>query len=139
MIPEFNRNGNLPSGLYKVTLEEIEKRFGTGSLQRKKLIRNLKSLIKLLSKNKSVIKRFIVDGSFVTDIEFPEDIDCILIVKKNFPFNSSLAKKIEKSKAIFGIEILPFIEDEPYQYKYWINYFRHDRDKKLKGLLEVRL
>ena len=137
MIPEFNKYGNLPAGIYNTSIEEIGKKFGIESSQRKKLFKNLESLNKLLLKNKNVIKRFLIDGSFVTDVEFPEDIDCILIIKKNFSFTSSFAKKMENSKAIFGIDILPFTEEEPYQYKYWINYFSHTRDKKIKGLLEV--
>lgn len=98
MIPEFNKYGNLPAGIYNTSIEEIGKKFGIESSQRKKLFKNLESLNKLLLKNKNVIKRFLIDGSFVTDVEFPEDIDCILIIKKNFPLLHLLQRKWKIAK-----------------------------------------
>ena len=137
MIPKFNKYGNLPDGIYKVTLKEIKKKFGSESQQRKILFKYLKSLAKLLSKNKIITKRFIIDGSFVTDIEYPGDIDCIIIFRKSYSDNSLLAKKIKKIKIMSGFDILIFTEKEPYLYNHWIKYFSHTRDRKIKGLLEV--
>jgi len=31
MIPDFNKHGNLPAGIYKESIDDIEKRFGLNS------------------------------------------------------------------------------------------------------------
>jgi len=137
MIPEFNKYGNLPDGIYKVTLKEINKKFGTESPQRKKLFKHLKSLTKLLSKNKRVIKRFIMDGSFVTNVEFPSDIDCIIIFSKNFSSRNSLLMKLEQCQMMHIFDYTEYIDAN--DYNEMINYWRHTRDRRLKGILEVQL
>lgn len=137
MIPEFNKYGNLPDGIYKVTLKEIKKKFGTESPQRKKLFKHLKSLTKLLSKNKNVIIRFIINGSFVTDVEFPSDIDCIIIFSKYFSSRHSLLMKLKKCNMMHIFDYTEYIDAN--DYNGMINWWRHTRDKKLKGILEVKL
>jgi hypothetical protein len=136
MIPEFNKYGNLLDGIYKVTLKEIKKKFGSESLQRKKLFKHLNSLTKLLLKNKSIIIRFIVNGSFVTDVEFPNDIDCIIIFSKKFP-HDLLLMKLKKCKAMHIFDYTEYID--AFEYNGMINLFRHTRDRRLKGILEVQL
>lgn len=137
MIPEFNKYGNLPDGLYKVTLKEIKVKFGSESLQRKKLFKHLNSLTKLLSKNKSVIKKFIIDGSFVTFVEFPNDIDCIIIFNKKFSSHVSLLMKLKKFKMLHIFDYTEHIDAN--LYNGMINLWRHTRDRRLKGILEVEL
>lgn len=137
MIPEFNKYGNLPSGIYKVTLKEIKKKFGTESLQRKKLFKHLNSLTKLLSKSKSVILRFIINGSFVTNVEFPNDIDCIIVFSKNFSYRDSLLMKLKKYKMMHIFDYTEYIDVN--EYNGMINLWRHTRDRRLKGILEVEL
>ena len=137
MIPKFNKYGNLPDGIYKVTLKEIKKKFGSESLQRKKLFKHLNSLTKLLSKNKNSILRFIINGSFVTDVEFPNDIDCIIIFSKNFSSRVSLLMKLKKCKMMHIFDYTEYIDAN--KYNEMINYWRHTRDRKLKGILEVQL
>jgi len=137
MIPEFNKYGNLPDDIYKVTLKEIKKKFGSESLQRKILFKHLNSLTELLSKNKIVIKRFIIDGSFVTDVEFPNDIDCIIIFNKNFSYRNSLLMKLKKCKMMHIFDYTEYIDAN--EYNGMINLWKHTRDKKLKGILEVKL
>ena len=136
MIPEFNKYGNLLDGIYKVTLKEIKKKFGSGTLQRKKLFSNLNSLTKLLSKNKNIVIRFIINGSFVTNVEFPNDIDCIIIFSKKFPHDSLLIK-LKKFKAMHIFDYTEYID--AFEYNGMINLFRHTRDSRLKGILEVEL
>lgn len=137
MIPEFNKYGNLPDGIYKVTLKEIKEKFGSESLQRKKLFKDLKSLTKLLSKNKNVTIRFIINGSFVTNVEFPSDIDCIIIFSKNFSPRNSLLMKLEQYQMMHIFDYTEYIDAN--DYNGMINWWRHTRDKRLKGILEVKL
>lgn len=139
MIPQFNETGYLPEGIHKATLNEIKHRLGSHSLRRKELFVGLQSLIRLLRKNKGSIKRFLLDGSYVTAKETPEDFDCILIVKKNFNFDSPLAKQLQAAKILFNAHLFTFMEEDVTQHRRLINLFGHDRDRKQKGLVEVIL
>lgn len=77
MIPEFKKDGNLPKGLHKATLQDVRGIFGTGSARRKLLIGNLENIIEL-AKSTGKLERVIVWGSFVSNKEFPQDLDFFL-------------------------------------------------------------
>jgi len=66
MIPEFQKDGNIPKGLYKATLHEVREVFGTGSAKRKLLIGNLENIIEL-AKSTGKLERVIVWGSFIIE------------------------------------------------------------------------
>ncbi len=89
MIPEFQTDGNLPKGLHKATLNEAREVFGTGgSARRKLLIVNLKNIIEL-AKSTGKLERVIVWGSFVSNKEFPHDIDLLLIMGNDFDMDAN--------------------------------------------------
>ena len=46
-LPEFNEFGDLPEGVYAVTLAEVIDRFGSGSPQRVEVTERLKRIIGL--------------------------------------------------------------------------------------------
>jgi hypothetical protein len=100
MIPEFNKYGNLPAGIYKSSIASIEKMFGTSSEKRRLLFNNFRKFLKLLSPFKKKIKRLILDGSFVTSKESPGDIDCIIIIENNFRFTPEIVKNYVTLKII---------------------------------------
>lgn len=139
MIPEFNKDGYLPKGLHKATLSEIKQRFGSDASRRKELFKGLQSLVQLLCKHKASIKRFLLNGSFVTSKESPEDIDCILIVKNDFDFNFPEAEQLRTAKKLFNAHIFTFTESDVIRYRRLVDFFGHDQDRKLKGLVEVIL
>ena len=139
MIPSLNENGYLPRGIHKAALSEIRQRFGTHSLKRKKLFEGIISLIHLLSKHKGGIKRFLLNGSYTTSAESPEDYDCILILKRDFDFNSPDVEQLRTAKKLFGAHLFTFIEDDVVMYRRLIDFFGHDRDQRQKGLVEVIL
>jgi hypothetical protein len=80
MIPPFNENGYLPPGVHVATLEEIEARFGIASELRRAQIESLRWLVDLARRVQAT--RLIVNGSFVTDVYEPNDVDCLLLVEK---------------------------------------------------------
>lgn len=142
MIPKFNeKNGYLPDGIHKATLEEIDKKFGSGSVQRKNLFMNISPLIKLLSRNsnKSSIKKFILAGDFVTNVMCPENIHCSLFVKEIYFLNSPLPKEVFRYGEKPGIFIFIHTVKDRDNYEDRINILRHDKDKKRMGILEVKL
>ena len=140
MIPNLNEYGLLPEGIHKATIEEIEHKFGSGSAKRKELFIGFQELIQLLYKHKRSIKSFLLDGSFVTDKESPGDYDCILIVKKDFDFNSPEAKIIKYAKNLFYAHNFTCMEEDLDLYHGLINLFGHEKyTGRPQGLVEVIL
>lgn len=73
MIPNFNENGVLPQGIYVTDFVTFSLRFGF-SQRRKDLLQGLSSAISILKA--AGCSTIYIDGSFVTDKELPNDIDC---------------------------------------------------------------
>lgn len=140
MIPNFNEYGLLPEGIHKATIEEIEHKFGSGSAKRKELFIGFQELIQLLCKHKRSIKSFLLDGSFVTDKKLPGDYDCILVVKKDFNFDSPGAKMLKDAKKLFYAHNFTCMEEDLDWYHRLINLFGHEKyTGRPKGLVEVIL
>ena len=82
-IPEFNETGLLPPGVHVCTLEEVKSRFGSfhGNDRRPNLFN---SLLKLLAdvRRADLFVAVVLDGSFVTAVSAPNDIDLILVLRR---------------------------------------------------------
>ena len=139
MLPKFQKNGCLPGGLHKASLSEIKERFGSTSQERKELFRGLRSLIGLLQKHDKYIKKFLLNGSFVTAKEAPVDFDCILIVKEEFDFDSKEAKQLQFAHELFNAHLFTFSEKDMVRCRRLIDFFGLDRERQSKGLVEVLL
>jgi hypothetical protein len=83
MLPPLNDNGYLPSGVHPATLGEIEERFGTSSEIRQVQMESLRWLVDLI--RSAGVKRLVIDGSFVTEAEEPNDVDCVLLIERDYP------------------------------------------------------
>lgn len=82
-LPDFNDDGDLPPGVYPVTLAEALIRFGGGSAQRRVVAGRLVRLHGLaISTGK--VARFVVFGSFVTAKPDPRDVDVVVIMDDSF-------------------------------------------------------
>jgi hypothetical protein len=79
-IPALTPDGFLPEGIHDCSLVEIGERFGQfqRSDRRCRLFERLEAYIRE-AKTSGVVRAIIVDGSFVTDKEAPNDIDLIVI------------------------------------------------------------
>jgi hypothetical protein len=75
MIPEFDERGYLPAGVHPATLPEVDARFGQQSEVRRVQMESLRWLVDLVER--AGARRLIVNGSFVTDLLEPNDIDCV--------------------------------------------------------------
>lgn len=82
-LPDFNPDGDLPPGVYPVTLAEALSRFGHGSVQRRIVAERLAQVYRLAAST-NALARFIVFGSFVTSKPDPRDIDLVLIMDDAF-------------------------------------------------------
>src|SRR5262249_16703054 len=86
-LPSFNKEGDLPAGVYQATLAEVLERFGKGSAQRCAVADRLARVYQLVI---STVKlaRLVVFGSFVTAKDEPRDVDLVLLMEDTFDLAS---------------------------------------------------
>jgi hypothetical protein len=140
LIPDFNSRGLLPKGIHRANWQEILKRFG-GNRQRQQLLTGLKEALDLL--RDAGCRRVYLDGSFVTDKEFPNDVDVcwdidgvdpLSLDSVFFDFDNGRAAQ----KAKFGAEFFP--AQAPQRLKTFLDFFQIDKETgELKGILELLL
>lgn len=146
-IPDLDPSGLLPPGLHECTTDEILDRFGSfqGSDRRPRLFRNLQQYISEL-KTAEIGKYLVVDGSFVTGTDSPNDIDVLLVLKDDFdpgvplpPFKYN-ARSRRYIRQHFGLDFHFGFEGHPSATEI-LELFRgvKYRPGTSKGLLVVRL
>ena len=144
MIAEFQKDGNLPKGLYKATLHEVREVFGTGSARRKLLIGNLENIIEL-AKSTGKLERVILWGSFVSNKEFPQDIDLLLIMRDDFDVNANPPEvkrmfDYAQGRIAFNADIFwtkSSIGEEAIDL--WLETYQMTRDFESRGIVEVMI
>lgn len=144
MIPEFNKDGNLPEGVYSVEEAEFIERFCSNSARRKWLGARFKELL-AMTKSTSQLDRLFVWGSFVSAKESPNDIDILLLVKETF----DLGKISEDNKVIFDhvaarirfhMDIFWSKADIGEEaLRLWLETYQITKDFKRRGIVEVKL
>jgi hypothetical protein len=100
VIPPFDDFGCLPPGLHGAMLTEIEARFGRQSELRRVQMESVRWMVDLAVR--AGVQRIVLNGSFVTDIMEPNDVDCVLLIGRGFP-----------ADPIAGVELnagLPFLD-----------------------------
>ena len=144
MIPEFQKDGNLPKGLYEVTLNEVRKVFGTGSAKRKLLIGNLENIIEL-AKSTGKLERVIVWGSFISNKDSPQDIDLLLIMRDDFNLDANPPQvkgvfDYVQGRIAFNADIFwtkSSIGQEAIDL--WLETYQMTRDFESRGIVEVTI
>jgi len=133
MIPPFNEFGHLPPGVHVATLEEIDARFGKISELRRVQMESVRWLVEL-AKNAGV-QRVILNGSFVTDIIDPNDVDCVLLFIPGMTRNHSAYEELEVGLPFLDIALV----EEPEFDDFVSRIFASDRHVAAKGMIEVML
>ena len=133
MIPDFDENGNLPPGVHPATLEEIAARFGWQSDIRHAEMESLTWLVPLAKR--AGAKRLIINGSFVTSVEEPNDVDCVLLIDADYPWDSEADAEIHGGLPFAEVKI---VLDEAFN-DYLRDVFGTDRCDNPKGMIEVLL
>jgi hypothetical protein len=82
-LPEFNEFGDLPEGNHPASLAQVVARFGSGSAQRKAVTERLQRIYQLAVATRQ-LDRLIVFGSYVSDVNEPNDVDVILVMRNEF-------------------------------------------------------
>jgi hypothetical protein len=131
MIPDFDDRGYLPAGVHGATLDEIGQRFGQETELRRVQMESLRWLVE--QARKAFIARIIVNGSFVTDILEPNDVDCVLL--------AAAEMKPDDPAVIDLLKDLPFISKQVVDqagFELFVErFFATDRDLIPKGMIEV--
>ena len=140
--PEFDDNGDLPTGIHQATLAEVLQHFGTGSIQRRLVGQRLARIYKL-AKSSGQVARFIVFGSFVTAKPDPGDVDIFMLMENSFDLNQvwseaaiifdHLAVQNVEGASVFWIRRLAAIDGEQEALEHW----QIKQDNTRRGIVEV--
>jgi hypothetical protein len=130
MIPNFDDSGCLPSGVHPATLAEIDARFGHQSELRRVQMESLRWMIDLAVR--AGIKRIVLNGSFVTDIIEPNDVDCVLLVGVGVKDNKAV-EELEQGLPFLDISLVGQTGFDRFVQKF----FAFDRHREPKGMIEV--
>jgi hypothetical protein len=77
VLPDLDHNGNLPPGIHRATAEEVAARFGTGSPEREVETTELIEFVNWA--REAGLGRLLVDGSYVTSKQMPNDVDVVIL------------------------------------------------------------
>ena len=132
MIPAFDENGVLPPGIHPAALDEIELRFGSATEIRQAQFESIRWLMAEL-RMISGIQRVVLNGSFVTDLPEPNDVDCAVLVSDNFDWDSAIVESLAE-----GLPFLVplFSDDDDFEFLVE-SLFASDRSAVSKGMIEV--
>ena len=131
MIPDFNDHGYLPKGIHPATLNEIELRFGRETELRRVQMESIRWLAEVAFR--AGILRLIINGSFVTDVAEPNDVDCVLLGDHRFPVDESAAAELVSGFPFLDIQI---VNEKGFE-EFVELVFATDRRARPKGMIEV--
>ena len=133
MIPPFDDSGWLPPGVHGATLAEIEDRFGRQSELRRVQMESVRWMVDLA--RRAGVERIVLNGSFVTDIMEPNDVDCLLLTGRGDPKDSTAAAEL-----LAGVPFLEINAVRERGFKKLVEeFFATDRFQVPKGMVELIL
>jgi len=131
MIPPFNAAGWLPPGLHRATLVEVQERLGLLSELRRVQMESVRWMVELAVR--AGVERIVLNGSFVSNIIEPNDVDCVLLVGPGFPRDAAAEKEL-----LVGLPFLDIALADQDEFGDLIGHtFATDRLGAAKGLIEV--
>ena len=143
MLPPFNEKGDLPLGIYPTGWNEIERRFGTGSVSRVNAYVKLRHLHELAERT-GQLERFLVFGSFVSAGADPRDVDIVLVMAANFRLEEAPRESLTlfshpDAEARFGASVFWIRQGmlQESQMQEFLETWQTKRDGTRRGLLEV--
>jgi hypothetical protein len=133
MIPEFDERGYLPPGIHRADLEEVATRFGQTSELRRVQMQSLRWLVDLVTR--AGVERLVINGSFVTDVFEPNDVDCVLLIGPGFPRDAAAEAELHDGLPFLDIALVKQGDFDLLVQKF----FATDREAIPKGMIEVTL
>ncbi|MBI4716463.1 MAG: hypothetical protein HY763_01545 [Planctomycetes bacterium] len=131
MIPPFNNAGVSPPGVHTATLAEVEGRFGHQSELRRVQMDSVRWMVDLATP--AGVGRIVLNGSSVTAIMEPNDVDCVP------RFRPSSRRDREAFKELrVGLPFLDIAIVGPRRFEQYVTrLFAADRHGEAKGMVEV--
>lgn len=147
MIPKFNTDGLLPSGLHLASIDEVEKRF-THNDHRGKIFDGFKKAISSLKQ--CGCKYVYLDGSFVTTKQLPSDFDAcweeegvdIFALRVIEPVLLEFSNNRAAQKAKFMGEFFPakLAAENKHPHRVFLDFFQTDKNTgHTKGIIKIKL
>ena len=143
-LPPFMESGDLPPGVHRAAFDEIRKRFGLGTPQRRRVFLRLER-IHSLARGTGHAARMIVFGSFVTTKSEPNDVDIFLLMADSFDVSAvtgetqllfdHLAADAHFGASVFWLRRLAALEGEQAAVEYW----QVKRGGQRRGVVEIDL
>ncbi len=142
-LPEFNEFGDLPEGMHPASLAEVVARFGSGTDQRTTVTGRLRRIYQLAAAT-GHLDRLIVFGSYVSDVNEPNDVDVILVMRHDFrseecPAASSVLFDHARANDELGASIFWVRPDmllgEPLEQ--FLAFWQTKRDGRRRGVVEI--
>ncbi|HEV2970805.1 MAG TPA: hypothetical protein VGY55_12610 [Pirellulales bacterium] len=131
MIPPYDDHGFLPPGVHPASLDEAESRFGCDSEVRRAQMDSVKWMVELAVR--AGVQRIILNGSFVTDVLEPNDVDCVLLIGPGARRDRRALKQLRKGLPFLSIALVG--QDD---FDHLVNdFFANDRFGVPKGMIEV--
>lgn len=143
-LPEFNQFGDLPEGNHRASLDETIARFGSGTAQRVAVTNRLQRIYQLAVATRH-LDRLIIFGSYVSDVNEPNDVDVILVMRNEFcsekcPNESSVLFDHARANDEVGASIFWVRPDmllgEPLDK--FLAFWQTKRDGRLRGVVEIQ-
>lgn len=129
----FDDSGFLPPGVHAATLAEVDARFGRQSELRRVQMESVRWMVELAVR--AGAQRIVLNGSFVTDIMEPNDVDCALLIGSDFPEDAAAERELQK-----GLPFLDVALVDDADFEYFVNrFFAFHRAREQKGMIEVIL
>ena len=132
MIPPLGNSGYLPPGVHPATLAEVEERFGGASELRRVQMESVRWMIDLAKR--AGVQRIILNGSFVTDIIEPNDVDCVVLMSSRKLLDAKAFRELRAGLPFMDLAIVRSIK----RFDEYVNgIFATDRSGMHKGMIEV--
>jgi len=146
-IPALDHEGFLPPGVHVCTMAELRERFGSfrGSDRRPVLFGRLQSLVDQ-ARSSGLFCGVLVDGSFVTGVLAPNDIDVVLLFKPGHNFRAELTPgqygvvNAASLRRQFAFDVV-LVEEGADDYGEAVEFFQRvkQRPERKKGILRVNV
>ncbi len=142
-IPNFNILGELPEGIHWAEWDEISLKFSC-NIHRKKMLDGLKVVLTHLKM--AGCKYVYLDGTFVTNKQFPNDFDVCWditgvdasILFNNIPELFDFYNGRLNQKMLFYGEFIPYDPSKTGTYSI-LEFFQYNRNGQKKGIIGIKV
>ena len=136
MLPGFDARGYLPAGIHAGEWHEFTQILGF-NVERREMLLELNSFLQRASHLGGL--RVLIDGSFVTLKESPNDIDLVLILPSDFDFSEQQVSELYRVAEESRLHLFVALEGDVTELRRWSRFFGIDRDEIPRGIVELRL